>query len=558
MRELIFSVLEELLEQPINNKLDESETLNYKILYKPSKNKERIILQDIQYPHLLPLFVLELDERGIFRGFYKFSDLRNRPVPYKPFLRYIYKLDKFKLVRTIQPFKNEIFIYYPNGPKFDNENLELFLQKTLFPNDLFENKILIIELFHSSSINKEIFKNFKIMRVLKSFAQDLDFKQKAIINELSKITNLKFKSLIGNERLYSELETGIIYISRIYDKIGYLMHFMPINDLKEFFINKGQQYVLNVFACNSDYSDGTIKSFENDIYLPGWSIGIMHVFEDNLESVPGYLEKFLTVESSFYIRKHTLSQYAKLTLKYKNVILYGPPGTGKTYLALKIASEISRNYTIIQMHPSYSYEDFIEGIRPKSDGGFYIKDGIFKEFCKRALNSSENFVIILDEIGRCNLIQVFGELLYALEYRDKYVILPYSSEKFKVPENVYIIGTMNTVDRSVHSLDIALRRRFIFIEILPDFQVVKNFYVENNYNMTIVDELESLFKFVNELIERKLGKEFLIGHSYFLVEPSEIKNVINLKILPILNSLLSKEDYKLVLNFLNNLKLYNN
>ncbi|MEO0143713.1 MAG: AAA family ATPase [candidate division WOR-3 bacterium] len=556
MRELIFNALEELLEQPINNKLDEVEVLNYRIFYRISKNKHKLILQDKQYPHIMPLFILELDERGIFKAYYKFSDLRNSPVPYKPFLRYIYKVDKFKFLRTIQPFKDEIRIYYLNGSKLNNESLEQFFQRTFFPNDIFEDKILIFELFHSNKLNKDIFKNFKIIRMLKSFAEELEIKEGILLNEISKKSQLTFKSLIGNERLYAENENGVIYLSRIYDKIGYLLHFRPNSELREMFINKGQQYILNMYACNSDYSDGTIKSFDNDVYLPNWSIGIMHIFEDNLDEVANQLDRFLTFENGVYIKQETLSEYAKLTIKYKNVILYGPPGTGKTYLALKIASEISRNYTIVQMHPSYSYEDFIEGIRPKVDGGFYIKDGIFKEFCKRALNSSENFVIILDEISRCNIIQVFGELLYALEYRDKYVILPYSLEKFKVPENVYIIGTMNSADRSVHSLDIALRRRFIFIEILPDFNVVRNFYLENNYNLAILDELESFFNFVNDIIERKLGKEFLIGHSYFLVEPTEIKNVINLKVLPILNSLLSKEDYKSVLKFLNTLKFW--
>ncbi len=550
MREIVFSALEELLEQPLSSNLDEIELLNYKILYKPSKNKFRIVLQDRQYPHLLPMFVLELDERGIFRGYYKFSDLKNSPVPYKPFLRYIYKLDRFRFLRTFQPFKDELLIYYLNGSRLENENLEEFFKKTLFPNDLFDDKILIIELFNSNKINKEVFKNFRILRTLKTFADEINFNLRNFLNLMFQKTGMKFKNLIGNERLYFEIEQGTLYLSRIYDKVGYLLHLRPRHELKEIFLNKGQQFILNIYASNSEYTDGTIKSLDSDPYLPNWSIGIAHVFEDNLDDLNDQIERFLSINESFYISSNELSDYAKLTLKYKNVILYGPPGTGKTYLALKIASEISKNYTIVQLHPSYSYEDFIEGIRPKSDGGFYIKDGIFKQVCKRALESSENFVIILDEVSRCNIIQVFGELLYAIEYRGKHIILPYSSEKFSVPENVYIIGTMNSADRSVHSLDIALRRRFIFIEILPDFNIIKNFYLENNYDTETLDKIEKFIAFINEIIERKLGKEYLIGHSYFLIEPTEVPNVIRLKILPILNSLLSKEDYKLVVQFI--------
>ncbi|MEO0224062.1 MAG: AAA family ATPase [candidate division WOR-3 bacterium] len=556
MRDIIFDALEELLEQPINKKLDESEILNFRITYKEVKGKSKVIIQEKNFPYLLPHFVLEVDERRIFKGYYKFSSLNNHPVPYKPFLRFFYKTDKFKFLRTIQQFKNDISIYYSNGPRLENQSLEEFFQKTLFPNEVFENKILIIEIFHSNKINKEIFKEFRILKTLKKFAEELNIKLNVLISNIFKKTGIKFKSLIGFERLFYEIEEGTLFLSRIYDKFGYLLHFRPKSEIKEFFVNKSQGYILNVFACNGDYSDGTIKSFDDDPYLPNWTIGIMHIFEDNLEIVNEEIEKFLKIEKNFYINNE-LSEYSKLVLKYKNVILYGPPGVGKTYIAIKIAKEISkRNWTIVQLHPSYSYEDFMEGIRPKSDGGFYVKDGVFKQFCKNALNSNDNFVIILDEMSRCNVIQVFGELLYALEYRNKPIILPYSNESFSIPENVYIIGTMNSADRSVHNLDIALRRRFIFIEILPDFNVIKEFYIQNNYSFEILEKIEKFFSFINDLILKKLGSEFLIGHSYFLVEPSEIKNIIKFKILPVLVSILSKDDYKKTESFLKEIDLY--
>lgn len=554
MREKVFQALEDLIEQPINASSDELDILNYKVIHKLIKNKHKLIVVDKTYPHLLPIFILELDERGLFRGYYRFSDIRNFPISQKPFLRYVYKTDKYKFLRTVQPFKDDISIFYLNGRKFENGNLEDFFEKTLFPNDIFENKTLIIELFYSNRVNSEIFKNFRILQTLKSFAIELEGKLRRFISELELTTGLKFKSIIGYERLSAEIEEGTLFLSRIYNKVGYLLHFKPRNNILDNYINKTQQYVLNFYACNSEYSDGTIRSYDNDPYLPNWSLGIMHVFEDNLELVNKEIEKLLIPEIFFNIKSETKSKYAELLQKYKNAIFYGPPGTGKTYMAIKVANEIApRNYYIVQLHPSYSYEEFIEGLRPHQDGGFYIKDGIFKKICKRALeNPSKNFVIILDEISRANIIQVFGELLYALEYRNNPVILPYSSENFVIPENVYIIGTMNTADRSVHTLDIALRRRFIFIEFLPDFNVIEKFYKEKGYENRYLDKLRSFLDEINnKIILKKLGKDFLIGHSYFLVEPSDLKDVIQHKILPILLSLLSKKDYEDVLDFLN-------
>ncbi|MCS7245047.1 MAG: AAA family ATPase [candidate division WOR-3 bacterium] len=551
MRERIFQALEELIEQPIKTDTDEIDILNYKIIHKFVKNKHKLMLVDKTYPHLLPVFILELDEKGLFRGYYRFSDMRNFPISQKPFLRYTYKTDKYKFLRTIQPYKDDISIFYLNGRKFENGNLEEFFERTLFPSDVFENKTLIIEIFYSNKVNREIFKNFRILQTLKFFAIDLESKLKKFLSELELATTLRFKPIIGYERLYAEIEEGALFLSRIYDRVGYLLHFRPKTNISDNYINKSQQYVLNFYACNSDYSDGTIKSYENDPYLPNWSLGIMHVFEDNLELVNKEIEKFLTLEISVIIK--TKSEYAELLEKYKNVIFYGPPGTGKTYMAIKVANEIApRNYYIVQLHPSYSYEEFLEGIRPHQDGGFYIKDGIFKKICKRALeNPSKKFVVILDEISRANIIQVFGELLYALEYRNNPVILPYSSESFVIPENVYIIGTMNTADRSVHALDIALRRRFIFIKFAPDFNVIEKFYREKGYEDKYLERIREFFKEINDnIISKRLGEEFLIGHSYFLVEPNDLKDVIQRKILPVLRSLLSEKDYNYVLNFI--------
>ena len=207
----------------------------------------------------------------------------------------------------------------------------------------------------------------------------------------------------------------------------------------------------------------------------------------------------------------------------KQVIFQGPPGTGKTYVAKELArylAESEDRVTLVQLHPSYAYEDFVQGFRPTTpkDGqaGFELRDGPLLKAAKRAeVESYADHFLVIDEINRGNLAKVFGELYFLLEYRDEKIVLQYSDEPFSLPSNLYIIGTMNTADRSIALVDLALRRRFYFVEFHPDDEPVKGvlrrWLGDNAPGMEwVADVVER----ANKLLED--DRHAAIGPSYFM------------------------------------------
>jgi 5-methylcytosine-specific restriction protein B len=208
------------------------------------------------------------------------------------------------------------------------------------------------------------------------------------------------------------------------------------------------------------------------------------------------------------------------------IVLYGPPGTGKTFVAQAIARHIADRDAVrlVQFHSSYTYEDFFEGFRPVANGGFELKGGPLRELSSAASLAPERpFVLIVDEMNRGNLPKIFGELYFLLEYRDASIRLQYSpTSAFSLPRNLFVIGTMNTADRSIAALDAAIRRRFAFVELHPDETPVRDVlanWLTANHKQD--DERAGLLAALNEAIGEE-DRDFKIGPSYLMKPHVEI------------------------------------
>ncbi|MBT0821764.1 McrB family protein [Campylobacter lari] len=289
------------------------------------------------------------------------------------------------------------------------------------------------------------------------------------------------------------------------------------------------------------------------------------------------------------IKSSDLKGFLELLRTHKNIIFHGIPGTGKTYTMVNNIKNLISNeeqMLITQFHPSFSYEDFIEGIKPAGiENGqlkLELKNGIFREFCDKAKKEEKGFLeklekgnfnealsdhgyfFIADEINRAELSRVFGELLYALEYRGEKgkIKTQYASmrddEDFYVPENMFLLGTMNDLDKSIDSFDLALRRRFIWQEMTCDYDVIKNeIYASNN------EEYAQACKKLNDKISKDIGEKYQLGHSYFLkiefkndeIKDSDMKKLFSNRFEALLKEYLRSEyNEKEIQTHLDNLK----
>jgi len=276
-------------------------------------------------------------------------------------------------------------------------------------------------------------------------------------------------------------------------------------------------------------------------------------FRDALNALKKSLEAWQPIQKLSELPKwdtddKDAAAIAEVLEKHKReVILYGPPGTSKTRLARMVAARMAENdharVKFVQFHPSYGYEDFIEGIVPREVDGqvtFKLESKVFKQFCGEAREApGKRFVLLIDEINRADLSKVMGELFTCLEYRGESVRLLYSHEPFQIPSNLYILGTMNTLDRSTFDIDYALRRRFYFYEVPPSQERLRSILKGNEVDAGLQDLC------VAALTGAK-HQGYDLGHAYFkdVKKPEDVRTLWLHQLKPLLEQFFSTEKSK--------------
>ena len=481
-------------------------------------------------------------------------------------------------------FRKWLSNYNDGQLKKNTANLYVALLNML-SNKMLELNIISVGIFKMNSFDelKKAYNSFESSIEIKKFYQNTTYSYYSIKNAFNKYLIFFRTEILGEETSYSfELNNRRLFSKWLLNKKNSRGEFFSKNSINQYLAlisnistKMLDNNLINVDlfemktkieaeqAYNSFVSSTLFKQYPNNQPInSAFTLYIDFLGElenpsiDNNENFSNDSDFVQYTEKDFlddlFISKEKYEVLKKRLIKKRNIIIQGAPGVGKSFLAKRLAFSIlgCKNtdcVEMVQFHQNYSYEDFVMGYRPTGKGSFELKNGVFYNFCTRAKNNPNNkYFLIIDEINRGNLSKIFGELLLLIENdkRGKEFSIPmlYEPErKFFVPENLYIIGIMNTADRSLAFMDYALRRRFSFIEIEPQFNSPKfQMYLSKCKEYKYINKILDVIYNINKAIidDDTLGKGFMIGHSFFFFlenySKSDIKEIIDFDIIPLL------------------------
>ncbi|WP_017380465.1 AAA family ATPase [Paenisporosarcina sp. TG-14] len=425
----------------------------------------------------------------------------------------------------------------------------------------------LMDLEDIPTMNDFTFNRFKqkMIEVSKGFQNEVIYEEPVAYSQ--EISTETWKEMLHDETVFKE--TDLVYLQKMYELGGEATTTQLATALEKHVssfnspvANLGKRVLASTGLDVIKREDGTVcywcvlfegEYAENHHFI--WRL------KSNLKEAIATAHIATIVEEYEHYSKNNFlkevfideKQYDTISnlLNYKkNIILQGPPGVGKTYVSKRLAYSLmgikdESRVEMVQFHQNYAYEDFVMGFRP-DEHGFSLQFGIFYDFCKRALeNPEKDYYFIIDEINRGNLSKIFGELFMLIERdkRDEFVTMGYSKYKFTVPSNVFLIGTMNTADRSLAQLEVALRRRFAFVTLIPLFNEKWIFTIQET---GVTAEMVSRILFTVEKINKEiiadfqLGNGYAIGHSFFTSKPENMdenvwyEGILTFEIIPLL------------------------